>query len=100
MLKSAITKLIDIILYPIYGKKQFQSFFGFLHSISIKGMNMRHKAPSINGEQKVIKLIRDYYEQKVLTPVIFDVGANQGSYSSELINAFDGKLNLVQILFF
>lgn len=87
-MKRAIIRFTDIILSKFYGKKQYQPFFGFLHSISIKGLNLRYNNLDEDGETCVLKLVSNYYERKVLQPVVFDVGANVGHYSKKIQSIF------------
>lgn len=93
MIKSVVLKISGLLLGPVYGKKKFQSFFGFLHSISLKGMNLRYDPSGNHGETWVMHSVNQYYKPLGIVPVVFDVGANQGLYSIELGNTFS-RLNL------
>jgi FkbM family methyltransferase len=93
-MKDFLIRLIDIVLGPFYGKLQFQSFFGLLYSISLKGFNLRHRSMKTNGEQGVIKKIHHYCQISNIEPIVFDVGANEGQYSQELIRQFGMSMSL------
>jgi FkbM family methyltransferase len=88
MLKRFAVKTLDLLLGKAYGRKQSQSFFGLLHSISIKGMNLRYDPSGNNGETWVIEFIARYFKSRNVQPVLFDVGANKGTYSLELGRTF------------
>jgi FkbM family methyltransferase len=93
-MKKAIIFVIDSVFAPIYGKKQFQSFFGWLYGIALKGMNLRHRSIDNNGETWVIQYAKACYKSRQVVPVIFDVGANEGQYAQELIQQFGNQMNL------
>ncbi|MDJ1502647.1 FkbM family methyltransferase [Xanthocytophaga agilis] len=93
-MKKILISLIDLILNPIYGKKQFQSFFGLLYSISIKGFNLRHRSIDDNGEEWLIKKLHKYFTKYHSKPLIFDIGANEGQYAQSLIQNFGEKMEL------
>jgi FkbM family methyltransferase len=70
------------------GKSQFQKFFEQLYQVALKGMNIGAGSFTFeSGEPEVIQ----YVKSKINSPegiVIFDVGANVGSYASLLERKF------------
>jgi FkbM family methyltransferase len=94
MLSRIVISIIDLILGPIYGRKKFQSFFGLLHSMSLKGMNLRYNPIGDNGEKWLIEKIHIYFKHRHIVPVVFDVGANKGDYSISILAAFQHQVSL------
>lgn len=80
-------KMINFALY-IAGSPAFQPFWEFLHRVALAGMNYgRGGSTSDSGEHWVLEsLLR--LTQKKEPLVIFDVGANVGDYSAEIIKKF------------
>ena len=87
-MKQIIQMLADTVLKKAYGKKQYQSFFGFLHSIGVKGMNLRYNALNEDGEVWVLTMVSSYYKKKGGESIVFDVGANIGDYSKKVLDVF------------
>ncbi len=92
-------------LKPIFfGKRRYQPFWERLHSWSLEGMNIgRWDGPLDSGELWVLgyasKCIHDRSHQSRNTgnadrPVIFDVGANIGLYSLEVMRSFGDSTRL------
>ena len=86
-------KMINIALY-LTGRPAFQPFWKFLHRVSLAGMNYgRGGSTSESGEHWLLdSLLRLAKEKGPL--VFFDVGANVGDYSVEIINKFGQKVSL------
>lgn len=89
MKKNAnITRLKKHIIYTIHkllAIKRLQFIYSLLFRISLKGMNYGSAArsPAFSGEKKLLKTIK---KQLPNNPVMFDVGANQGQYTSLLFS--------------
>lgn len=85
---------------------RFQTFWNMVYNISLVGMNLGGGGYFENsGEKYVMKYIRDHVI-KSNYPVLFDVGANIGGYTNELlkyiktgeIHCFEPSLNTYQTL--
>lgn len=78
----------------LYGAKYFQTFFERVHSSSLRGMNFGLGTDfNESGELAVLKMLRNHFKnEKEL--VLFDVGANTGSYSLSLAAEFCELPNL------
>lgn len=93
MFKKYFKTLIRNLLDKISGRKIFQSFFERLYEISLKGMNFGGVDIKISGERKILKNLAQNINKDVV-PVVFDVGANVGEYSLEVISVFGKKVRL------
>jgi len=83
-----------IIIKTFFGKKIFQRFFEWLHIISLSGMNIGGGSGVENsGEKEVIKYIAQHIKRDTM-PIVFDVGANKGDYSLEILSTFKDKVKL------
>lgn len=74
------------------GKRRFQPFFEQLHRFALRGMNYHVKdvgLVSTSGEINAIKYIRKLVGNSN-NIILFDVGANAGNYSCQLVTAFEG----------
>lgn len=83
-----MTKLSHIINKLIIGKIKYQKIFEKLYSYSIRGMNFGNSNLKFNGELNAIK----YVKSKLINKnniVIFDVGANVGNYTKNLLSEFE-----------
>jgi FkbM family methyltransferase len=70
------------------GKKRYQRFFEGLHRLSLAGMNCGGGDNiGSSGETAILKNIANFYKGN-RSAVIFDIGANTGAYTAELISAF------------
>lgn len=85
-----LKKIIKYLLDKISGKVIFQSFWKRLHNVSLVGMNFGNLDIHIDGEKEILKCL----SQKPNKPVIFDVGANIGEYSLEVISIFGKNVRL------
>ncbi len=73
-------KFAKILLSPLLGKRFFQRFFILLYRFALKGMNFGGGVdPKESGEDYVIKYVLEELSSEKL--VIFDIGANRGSYT-------------------
>jgi len=83
--------VIRKILKPILGKLRFQAMFELLHKFSLVGMNMASDGSIENsGEKNVLKYIDKKFKSNN-DLVLFDVGANIGSYSGLLKDFFSDQ---------
>ena len=101
-LKFVIRFIRRKILKKIQGKYRFQSFFTKLYYVALAGMNV---GPAGNikegGEVPVLQYVKriisqDFPNDKV---IIFDVGANQGDYSHEVIDVFKQDVSILVYAF-
>lgn len=77
--------LLNLFREYFTGKKKFQKFFNLTRNLSIQGLNYGNGASiEAGGEKALMKLLANKYTED-RTYIIFDVGANQGDYCSELI---------------
>ena len=83
------------ILAPVIGRKAFQWFFELLHATSLAGMNVGKGggSPEGTGERHFLR-----WFAKTTSPkkglVVFDVGANIGSYTNLLFDIFDDSTHI------
>ncbi len=68
------------------GKKRYQKMFNFARVLSIQGLNYGNGGSIENSGEIILlkKLAKKYTENR--TYILFDVGANQGDYASNLLN--------------
>lgn len=72
----------------ISGKKRFQPFFRKLHELSLAGLNFGGGDNVGNsGEKNVITYLRKHAASGS-RPIVFDVGANAGIYTREVLSEF------------
>jgi FkbM family methyltransferase len=77
------------LLDPVLGKKRLQRWFERLHTLALKGMNYgRASDYAHNGEAWLVDDLR--HRISAPTAVLFDVGANQGTFANTLIKAWRG----------
>lgn len=70
------------------GKKGLQPFFERLHRISLRGMNYGLGGIiETSGEKNLLKVLNEELKN-IESPVLFDVGANDGKYIEEMYSAF------------
>lgn len=78
----------------ISGKKSLQPFFTKLHRISLAGLNFGGGDNVGNsGERNVISYLRKHIGPGAV-PVVFDVGANAGIYTREVLDVFGEKADI------
>ena len=80
--------IIYFFLNRMFGKKQHYRFFLILKNIGMQGMNFRNTDLHNNGELFLIKELSRHFEQSKEQTVLFDVGANVGNYSRQLLANF------------
>ncbi|MEM6298736.1 MAG: FkbM family methyltransferase, partial [Bacteroidota bacterium] len=86
VMRSLIIKLLTSFFARLERKKKYQSLFGFLYNVSLRGMNLRDHRPGHNGEDQLKEALIRYFKAKGNEPVIFlDVGANMGGYAKHLM---------------
>lgn len=79
------------ILNLITGRLAMQKWFQILYSVSLRGMNYGNGGNfRTSGERFVAKYICSKLSKENRQLVLFDVGANVGQYSVELLNIFEG----------
>ncbi|MFC3809546.1 FkbM family methyltransferase [Lacihabitans lacunae] len=79
-----LDSLINGLFQKIYGKKSFQPLFRKLYSFSLKGLNYGIVG---SGETQTMAYVKSKL-QGITNPVLFDVGANIGEYTQNLVNVF------------
>jgi FkbM family methyltransferase len=76
------------LLRPLIGKKQFYPFFWKLYQLSLRGMNIGlGGGVTSSGENNVLSYVKAHSAGKKPL-VIFDVGANKGQYTKNLLAHF------------
>lgn len=71
------------------GKMAMQSFFERLHRISLRGMNYGLGGIiDTSGEKNLLKLV-NFELKNIESPILFDVGANDGKYIEEMCSVFN-----------
>ena len=75
-------KLFDRIFGILYGKKFLQKFYWKIYHFALKGLNFNIVG---SGEKNVLSFIQKKIKD---SPVLFDVGANVGNYTKDLIEYF------------
>jgi len=75
-----------------FGKKRYQSFFRRLFDISLEGMNIGMSGRDVHesGERQAI----DHALKNETNPIVFDVGAQGGTYSREIIGYTGGRAKI------
>jgi len=88
-----MSKIIRTLLNPFIGKKSFQKLFENIHYVGLLGMNYNNAEFETNGELHLINYLQKETDgQKDL--VIFDVGANVGNYTENLLKAFQTQAKI------
>lgn len=77
----------------LFRNRRLQPFWSSLHRISLIGMNYWASELPLTGELESLRWLAARLE-KVPEPVIFDVGANVGEYSSAVLEAFHGRCRI------
>lgn len=90
MVKAIIKKVFQCLT----GRVKLQHFFERLHRFSLSGMNFGGGDDvQSSGEIQVIKYLVQHVDRSVI-PVVFDVGANIGNYSLEVLSVFGKDVRL------
>jgi FkbM family methyltransferase len=78
------------LLNSLWGNKYLQKVFESLHRVALKGMNYgRASDYENNGESIVLKELRTLIHST--SPVLFDVGANQGQFTKRIMQVWAAK---------
>lgn len=89
-----IKRILRFFILPFIGKRRLQFFFEALHRIAIKGMNALNGSDfRESGELHAAQ----YIANRMISSedvTIFDVGANEGSYSMYLSELFGQKASI------
>jgi FkbM family methyltransferase len=93
-MKIGLKKLV----YPFLGRLSAQPFFELLHFIALKGMNYGlGSLTELSGEDSAFaSFLKEGVYNK--SPIIFDVGANKGNYTSLVVREC-GKQGVTPTLF-
>nr|PZN56883.1 MAG: FkbM family methyltransferase [Bacteroidota bacterium] len=79
--------MTERVLGPVFRKKKYQKLFERIYSLGLRGMNYGFGGNvHQSGEIGAIKYVRS--KVKTDRPVVFDVGANMGGYTIELLKYF------------
>lgn len=83
MIKTKVAHSAYAIYRGIFARPRFQKFNRFLYNCAIRGMGVSNfGGPHITGEHH----LQRYALKKVRhTPIVFDVGANEGTYSKSVL---------------
>ena len=81
---------VRVALARTSGRKRYQLFYETLHEVALRGMNYPSGDFRTSGELKVIHEIAARKASQGAV-VLFDVGANIGAYTSELVVAFSAS---------
>ena len=83
--------MLGKLLRPAFGRKCLYHFYSRLYHLSLLGMNIGLGGNvNVSGENNVLAYIKEHsaHGQPI---VIFDVGANKGQYTSNLLKFFRGS---------
>jgi FkbM family methyltransferase len=85
--------LVNFVLF-LTGRPFFQPIWEFIFRMALAGMNFgRGTTPSESGENLVLDFLFKVTRKKD-SIVVFDVGANIGDYSFEVLKRFGARVNL------
>jgi FkbM family methyltransferase len=74
-------------LRPLLGRTSLQPFFESLYELSLAGLNFGEGTdPRLSGERFVMRLIATRWSPSPQSFTVFDVGANAGVYTHELLD--------------
>ncbi len=83
------------VLTPLLGRRRLQPLFESLYEIALAGLNFGEgKDPRLSGEQFVIRLVAERLRDLEGPAVIFDVGANIGVYTGELLDVLGDSASI------
>lgn len=82
-MRRSVRNLADVFV----GRAALQPFFGRLYDLSLAGLNVGqgNRQPSVSGERGVIKMVAKRRRHGSTPLVMFDVGANEGDYTREIL---------------
>lgn len=72
----------------LFGRPFFRRFNTLLYQLSLRGLGVLNCRESISGENKMLQKLSGILSKN---PVVFDVGANVGIYSKNIINIINGS---------
>ena len=79
------------VIQPLIGRTRFQSLFERSYRLSLHGMNIGTGSDlNTSGEMNVIRLMEQFFPNDEEL-VIFDVGANVGNYTQQVLNTLSNK---------
>ena len=83
--------MLEKLMRPLLGKKRFHWLFWRLYKLSLQGMNIGMGGDvKASGENGVLLRVRNN-SSGTRPLVIFDVGANKGQYSMNILNVLKGS---------
>lgn len=77
-------RVIFYLLKPTFGSRRFKKFYEVLKNIAFMGLNYRNTDIKSNGERFFIELVNNYYQKRESRIIMFDIGANIGTYATQL----------------
>jgi FkbM family methyltransferase len=90
---SFIIKLVNKFIVPHSGKAEKYAIFRYLYQVGINGMNIGSGSDVADrGELAVLQMLKQKLAGQS-KPLIFDVGANIGTYAKAIVEIF-GKENI------
>ncbi len=79
-------------LYSIMRRRKFQTLWGWLHKMALLGMNIgSFGSVHESGEIRVLELVKRNLPMD-RKGIVFDVGANVGKYTREIVSHFGGDV--------
>lgn len=93
-MKKILSKLIQAAFDMLSVKKRFYSFFYFMYLQGLRGIDHGYSYiyPENSGEYDLLKKIAIFYEGHTIN--FFDVGANTGYYSKNVLKIFKNNINI------
>lgn len=75
-------------VWSVLARRPFQPFWEACHKISVRGMGCNNYASELNGERRVLAdVLADLDAER---PVVFDVGANEGAFVTNVLSLRPG----------
>jgi len=86
-------KILHAVLALLLGKIRYQWFFEKAYFFALKGRNIGTggMAMDVNGEAAALRFIRKKLSDRKEPMIIFDIGAQHGNYTHEILKAFEHK---------
>jgi FkbM family methyltransferase len=75
-------------LRNLLARRSFQPFWEACYKVVVRGMGYNNYSPKQNGEYRVLAQV--LRECAVDRPIVFDVGANQGSFTTRVLELVPG----------
>jgi FkbM family methyltransferase len=83
------------VLGPLFGRVRLQPFFESLYELSLAGLNFGEGTdPRLSGERFVMDVVARVRAPEASPLIVFDVGANVGVYTRELLEAFGDSADI------